>query len=154
MNIIELKDRQNISDDIKLNRMYSQFGELLSELKKKELPQNIITFINECIEQINASSLTGNELRKLVKHNQTTILKQVEKELKIVPKNYYRILWMILGLSGFGLPIGVAFGLSIGNLGLLGAGLPLGMVIGLAIGSAMDKKALNEGKQLNLVIKY
>lgn len=152
--MIELKDRQNISNDIKLSRIYSQFGELLGELKKKELSQNIIASINDCIEQLNSSSLTGNELRKLVKRKQTAILKQAEKELKIVPKNYYRFIWMIFGLSGFGLPFGVAFELSMGKIGLLGVGLPLGMVIGFAIGSAMDKKALNEGRQLNLVIKY
>jgi hypothetical protein len=152
--MIDLKNRQNIYNDIKLSRIYSQFGELLNELKKKELSQNIITSINDCIEQLNASSLTGKELRKLVKQNQTTILKLVEKELKIVPKNYYQFLWMIFGLSGFGVPVGVAFGLIMGNIGLLGFGLPLGMVIGFAIGSAMDKKALNEGRQLNLVIKY
>ena len=36
MNIIELKERQNISDNIKLNRIYVQFRELLKELNKKD----------------------------------------------------------------------------------------------------------------------
>jgi hypothetical protein len=146
MNIIELKSRQNISTDIKLSKIYSQFEELLSELKKKELPQNIITTINKSVEQINSSTLTGTQLRKLVKQNQTTILKQTEKELKIIPKNYYRNLGTALGISLLGMLIGLF-------IGQLLFGLPIGMLIGIFIGSAMDKKAFNEGRQLNLEIK-
>ena len=92
-------------------------------------------------------------MTKIVKQKQSLIIKQVEKEHKIEPKNYYRTIWMILGMSGIGIPIGVAFGLSIGNIGLLGIGLPIGMAIGLAIGASMDKKALNEGRQLDIEIK-
>ena len=146
MNIIELKNRPNISTDIKLSKIYSQFEVLLSELKKKELPQNIITTINKSVEQINSSTLTGTQLGKLVIQNQTTILKQTEKELKIVPKNHYLYLGTGLGIS----LLGILIGLFIGQLLF---GLPIGMLIGIIIGSAMDKKAFNEGRQLNLEIK-
>jgi uncharacterized membrane protein len=145
MNIIELKNRPNISTDIKLSKIYSQFEALLSELKKKELPQNIITTINKSVEEINSSSLTGIQLRKLVIQNQTTILKQTEKELKIVPKNHYLYLGTGLGISLLGILIGLL-------IGQLLFGLPIGMLIGIIIGSAMDKKAFNEGRQLNLEI--
>lgn len=89
-----------------------------------------------------------------MKRQQTEILKFVEKELKIVPKNYYRNLWVALGMSAFGLPLGVAFGLSIGNMGLMALGLPIGMAIGVLVGSSMDKKALEQGRQLDIEIKY
>lgn len=59
-------------------------------------------------------------------------------------------MWIALGMSAFGLPVGAAMGLTIGNMALLGIGLPIGMVFGLAIGSAMDKKSLKEGTQLNI----
>jgi hypothetical protein len=118
-----------------------------------ELSQDIYKLINESIDILNSSRLSGAQLTKLIKQKQTAILKQVEKELKIVPKNYYRTLWMVIGMSAFGLPIGVAFGLSIGNLGLLALGLPIGMGIGIAVGMSMDKKAMNEGRQLNIEIK-
>jgi len=154
MNIIELKERENISDDIKLSRIYVQLGELLKSLKKKELTPEIIKSINRDIEELNSSSLTSNELIKLVKLKQTKIIKVVEKELKIVPKNYYRNLWLILGMSVFGIPIGVTFGTSVGNMGLLGIGLPIGMGIGIVVGSGMDKKAFKEGRQLDIEIKY
>ncbi|TCC89324.1 hypothetical protein EZ428_16650 [Pedobacter frigiditerrae] len=153
MNIKELNNKQINSTDTKQSKIYAQFGGLLSELKKREAPENIGKSINEYVDEINSSPLTGNQLTKLLKQKQTEILKQIEKELKVVPKNHYRTLWMLFGMSGIGLPIGVAFGLSIGNIGLLGLGLPIGMIIGLAIGASLDKKALNEGRQLNIEIK-
>ncbi len=154
MNIIELKERQNISDNIVLSRIYNQFRELLKELKNKELPHTIIESVNQDIEELNSASLTDNELKKLVKQKQTRIIKLIEKELKIVPKNHYRNLWLAVGMSAFGLPIGVAFGLSMSNMGLLAIGLPIGMGIGIAVGSGMDKKASQEGRQLDIEIKY
>ncbi len=153
LKIIQLKERPDCSTDLKLNRTYEQFGAFLNELKRKELSQNIITSINERVEEINSSLLLGNELRKFVKQKQTILLKQIEKELKVVPKNYYRNLWLALGMSAFGLPLGLALGLSTGNMGLLAMGLPIGMGIGIGVGSGMDKKAFNEGRQLNLEIK-
>ncbi|WP_353483867.1 hypothetical protein [Haliscomenobacter sp.] len=153
MNIKKLNNKQNISTDNKLSRIYSQFSELLNELNKKDLNQSVVTFINENVDYLNLSTLNGSQLAKLVKQKQTAILKQVEKEHKIVSKNYYRTIWMLFGMSGIGLPIGVAYGLSIGNIGLLGLGIPIGMAIGLAIGVSLDKKAFIEGRQLNIEIK-
>lgn len=147
MNIIEPKERQNISDNIKLSRIYNQLGELLKELEKKELPHKIIESVNQDIEELNTTTLTSNELRKLVKQKQTKIIKLVEKELKITPKNYYRSLWFVLGMI-FGSAIGPGFGIS------FGIGIPIGMVIGIAVGSAIDKKAFEEGRQLDVEIKY
>lgn len=147
MNIIDLIERQNISDDIKLSRIYDQLGELLKELRKKELPSKIIESVNQDIEGLNASTLTGNELRKLVKQKQTKILKLIEKELKITPRNFYRSFWFGIGMI-FGPSMGIGFGISIG------IGIPIGMVIGIAVGMAMDKKAFQEGRQLDVEIKY
>lgn len=61
---------------------------------------------------------------------------------------------MVLGMSAFGIPMGVAFGLSMGNIGLLGIGLPIGMGVGVGVGSYLDKKALTEGRQLDVDLKY
>lgn len=149
----ELNSRQNSFTDDKLIKTYSQFGELLNQLRKKELPDHITKLTNDCVDQINSSTLTETQLTKFIKQKQTSILKQVEKELKIVPKNHYRNLWMVLGMSAFGLPIGAAFGLSLGNIGLLALGLPIGIATGLALGSSLDKKASTEGRQLDIEIK-
>ena len=154
MNIIELRNRQDISVDKKLSNIYFQFGELLREIEKKELTLNIIESIKQDVQEINSSSFKGNELRKLVKQKQTKILKHLEKGLKIVPKNHYRNIWLPVGMTAFGIPIGVAFGIVTNNMALLAIGFPFGMFFGTAIGSSLDKKAAYEGRQLDIEIKY
>lgn len=153
MEFKELNNRQEILTDEKLFKSYNQFVKLLNELKKRELSEDLIKSVNLSVDKINSSTLTSKQLIKFIKKEQSSILKQIEKEHKIVPKNYYRNLWLALGMSAFGLPIGVALGLSVGNIGLLAIGLPIGMAIGLAFGSSLDKKALNEGRQLDIEIK-
>jgi hypothetical protein len=153
---MEIKDLNDISKswpDEKLAKVYTQFVELLKELKTRDLTENLISLINLSVDKINASTTESKQLKKLIKQEQTLILKQLEKEMKIVPINYYRNLWLVLGMTAFGLPLGVSFGLSIGNIAFLGIGLPIGMVIGIAVGSNMDKKALEEGRQLNFEVK-
>ena len=53
----------------------------------------------------------------------------------------------------FLIPFGVLFGTSLGNMGFIGIGIPIGMAIGIAIGTSMDKKAFDEGKQLDIEFK-
>ena len=77
----------------------------------------------------------------------------IEKELKLVPKNHYRNIWIGIGLAVFGTPIGVAIGASLGNMGFIGVGFAFGIPIGMIVGSMMDKKALQEGKQLDWELK-
>lgn len=154
MRIIELKEIQNDNGNIKLGAIYEQFRALLLQLEKKELSLNFIKLVNQEVEELNNTLLIDDKLKKLIKQKQTIILKLAEKEFKIVPVNYYRNLLLVLGMTVFGLPIGVVFGLIIGNLGLLSLGLPIGMGIGIAIGLSMDKKAFQEGRQLAIEIKH
>lgn len=154
MEIKELKKRPNIDQNKKLISANAQFDKLLTELKKKELTEEIVKSINNGIDEINSVSESEKELRKQIRNTQSSILKLIEKELKLVTKNHNRNIWLAVGMAAFGIPLGVAFGASIGNMGLLGIGLPIGMVIGLAVGSGMDKKAFESGKQLDLEIKY
>jgi len=154
MNIIEPKERNDISEDVNSSRIYTQFQKLIEELKDRELPDKIIETVNKDIEDLNSTSLIGKELRKLTWQKQTKILGLLEKELKIVPKNHYRSIWLALGMSVFGLPIGIIYGTIIGNMGMLATGVGLGMCIGLLLGAGLDKKALKEGRQLGMEIKY
>ena len=145
----KLIERQNISENLKASNAYQQLGKLLNALEMKELSTEAVDLINKEIEQLNSISDVDGSFAKAIKGKENKIIKLIEKKHKIVPKNYYRNLWMILGMSAFGIPIGVAFGLSIGNLGMLGIGLPIGMAIGIGVGSSMDKKAFEEGRQLD-----
>ena len=148
MNILELNPRFDLQNDPKSAAAFSQFSEMLKAVKEKELNSTVVTALNEGIQSINNTVLTGKYLTRLIKTKQQGILKLLEKEQKIVPKKHYQTLWMVLGMSSFGLPLGAAFGLALGNIGLMGLGLPIGMGIGLAMGTNMDKKALAEGRQL------
>ena len=151
MELIHLNKIDN--SNIKIANSIKQFNSLIKLLNDKNLTLNVIKKINDNIKELNSSQVMGTALSHLIKKKQNKIIKWTEKELKIVPKNYYRNLWMVLGMSAFGLPLGVAFGLSLGNIGLLAIGLPIGMAIGTLVGSKLDKKALESGKQLDIELK-
>lgn len=153
MKINELNQKSDIVKNVKLEQAYVQFEKLLFELRKRDLPDGLVMSINKDIDEINSTSLSGDDMREIIKKVQTRIIKLLEKEVKLVPKNYYLNLWLTLGMSVFGIPIGVIFGASLGNMAFLGVGLPIGLVIGIAVGSGMDKKAVEEGRQLDVEIK-
>jgi hypothetical protein len=126
----------------------------LNELSRKELPNEIVQSVNSGIAGINSFAGSEKELSKLIKGTQTKTLKLLEKELKFVVKNHYRNTWLAIGMSVFGIPLGVVLGASMGNMGLLGIGIPIGLAIGMAVGANMDMKAMEEGKQLDIELKY
>jgi hypothetical protein len=153
MQIKEVTKRPGMVAHKKLNSAFIQFEELLKELRKKEIPEDLVSSINDGVESINSIAGTDKELRKHLKKMQGSVLKLIEKELKLVTINHNRNLWLVVGMSAFGIPLGAAFGASMGNMGYIGIGLPIGMVIGMAVGTNMDKKAKEEGRQLDLEIK-
>lgn len=155
MTIIKLKQLPKTVSDFRLIEIHSQFDTLLTELRKRALPEAIVQTINKEVEEINADySIISKDFRKLIKKKQTEILRLIEKDLKLVPKKYYRTLWLALGMTAFGIPIGVATGVLIGNPSLFMLGLPIGVAIGVTVGTTLDKKAVKENRQLNLEIKY
>jgi len=153
MEFIKLKIRPNIAQEKKLKTKYIYLDKLILELQKKNLPSEIIDEVNQYIDAINSFSGSHKDLRKLVSKSLAAIFKMLEKQLKLVPKSFYLTQWMVLGMA-FGVPLGVVFGTSHGNMGLLGVGIPIGMLIGTIIGARMDKKAAEEGRQLDLEMKY
>lgn len=154
MQINNLNPRSEIKKESKLAKQFQQFEHLLNELNYKEIPWELVSEFNNEIDQINAMPYDEKTLSKQIKKTQSNILKKLEKELKLVTKNHYRNLWLALGIGAFGVPLGVAFGTSLGSMAYIGIGMPIGMVIGIAVGSSMDKKAMDCGKQLDLEIKY
>lgn len=146
MEIKELKKRTRFENE-KFGKFYQRFSTLIDELRSHKLSHSVIDFINDELDVLNKTN-EEKPLRKQLRISQQKIIKQVEKEHKLVPKNYYRNLWMAVGMSAFGLPMGVAFGAALGNMGLLAVGLPIGMAIGIAVGTKKDKEAAQDGKQL------
>lgn len=152
MEIKELQFRKTISGK-KNQKAYFYFQQYIRELQKRELPGIIITSVNAAIEEINEIPSTEKNLGWKIKKHQKKIVRLVEKELKIVPRNYYQNLWLVYGMAFVGLPLGFLFTALLGNFGLLtfglGTGMALGLAIGVSLGRRLDKKALDEGRQLD-----
>ena len=146
MEIKELKKTTSKTQNKKMVNAFNQFEKLLNTLKKKDLNNDIIISINNTIDDINTISNSEKTLKKQIRRGQASVIKLLEKELKLVTKNHYRNSWLAKGMTAFGIPLGVAFGTSLGNMALLG--------LGIAIGTGMDKKALEEGRQLDIELKH
>lgn len=133
-------------------KSYDQLEKLLQAIQKVTMSPLAIEAIYEHIDRINSTTSEGKILLKAIKDTESNIIKIAVKE-NVVPINYYRKLWMPLGMSAFGIPMGVVFGLSLKNMAFIGIGLPIGMALGLAFGTVKDQKALAEGRQLDFEAK-
>ena len=153
MKIKELDKREITDSNKSLVVAFSQFDNLLTELKKRELPEDIASTINIEIDKINEVTYSDNNLRKQLRKSQTDILRLLEKQLKLVPINHYRNTWLAVGMAAFGIPLGVAYGSIAGNMVFIGIGLSIGMALGIAVGTGLDKKAMKESRQLDIEIK-
>ncbi|TPE42460.1 hypothetical protein [Pontibacter mangrovi] len=134
----------------KLQAAYEKLRSLLSELSARNIPADTEAGVNALVREVNTSAESGDALAKQVEEAYKGVLKLVEKELQLVPRNYHRNLWMALGMAAFGLPLGMLFATALGNYGLMGIGLPIGLAMGLGVGTSLDKKAAAEGRQLSV----
>lgn len=142
-------ERKDLESQPKLRKKYGGFEELFSELNSRDLPVAVVDKLNKEVGSLNSLASTDKEFPRELRRKKSSILKLLEKELKLVPKHYYRNQWMVLGMTIFGVPMGVVLGTALGNMAFLGIGIPIGMTIGLGVGSGMDEKAKKEGRQLN-----
>lgn len=152
--VIQLEKKAETIQHKRLRNLYLQYEKLIESLRVRELPGEIAAYINQDINTINGLTGSEHELFKTVRASQKKILKLVERELKLVPKKHYQKLWMAVGMSAFGLPIGCLYGLALGNMAFFAIGLPIGMGVGTLLGTAKDKKSSRAGNQLDVEIKY
>ena len=134
MHIKNLNKKTNFDLNSRLSKKYVQFQNLIDELRKRNLNDDVVSIINDHVDLINSSLDSDNKFAKGLKNAQSKILNLIEKQHKLVTKNYYRNIWLTMGIGAFGVPIG--FG------------------IGLSTGTMMDQKIKEKGKQLDLEIKY
>ena len=151
--IYNLNGREEFLSSVKLADLQNHVTKLLGLLRERELPDYVVDRINEGVTKINEFKGDYKELGKLILKFSRETLTFLEKELKLVSKNHYQNQWMAIGLAAFGVPLGVAFGTSLGNMAFMGIGLPIGLALGLGVGASMDKKALGEGRQLDIDLK-
>lgn len=150
MEIKKLLKRSKTERYPKTLKLFQKFTYLTEELSRKKLNDSTVDHINSYIEDLNNSLAKQKKYHTDLRDAYNEALKYLRKNEKIVPKHYYRNLWLAIGMSSFGVPIGVAFGLVFDNMAFLGIGLPIGMGIGIAIGANLDDKAKKEGKQLDI----
>jgi hypothetical protein len=150
MELKSLLKRPKIDRFPKSLKLFHKFEILLEELSNKNLPEEAVIYINSEVNELNNSLSRNRTYQRDLRKSYDAILKYLKKELQMVPKHYHRNMWLAIGMSSFGIPLGIAFGLALDNMAFLGIGLPIGFAIGIAIGEGMDKKAKKEGKQLNV----
>jgi len=142
--IEELEKRKKEPLKKSVDRAISGMVKLLKALDVRaispaEVDEHIKTLRNVLNEPLKATKING------VYNN---IIRKIYKDHKLVAPDYYRNLWMVIGMTAFGMPIGVAIFAATGNAAFISIGLPMGMPIGMAIGMQMDKKAAAEGRAL------
>ncbi|WKK75763.2 hypothetical protein QYS49_30720 [Marivirga salinae] len=133
----------------RLKKRVLKFQKLLKALSEREITALALQAINVEIDKVNQAE-SETKLSKQLQKSFRKILIISEKELNLVVKDHYRNMWLAIGMSAFGIPLGVAFGAALNNYAFIGLGIPIGFGIGIAIGSKKDKEAFEEGRQLNV----
>ncbi|WP_196888558.1 hypothetical protein [Aureivirga sp. CE67] len=150
MKIEEIQPKENALKDPKVSKLFEQLNSIFKLLEERNLPQETVDFINKEVEKINNTEDDMYKFRKQMLSSQLVILNTIQKKFKLVTKNYYKNLWMVLGLSAFGIPLGLVFSYSLDNLAFIGIGMPIGMVLGIVVGTMMDKKAIEQNRVLDV----
>lgn len=131
-------------------KTWKKLEDLLDDLEGRDLDPAVQKLLEERISSLNESNESEAILIKDARSAYHAILKCLEKEMNLVAKNHHRMQWLALGMTVFGIPIGLALSTSIQNLSFIGVGLPIGLAVGIGIGNSLDVKAKNENRQLNI----
>ena len=130
------------------NEELQELQALLQEISFRDLPEDSVLVINRNTADIQTFEGSSEEEVKKAKTVKNEILKLLREKHYLVPEKYYTNLWMPLGMSAFGLPIGVVLFAFTDNPAFIATGLPLGLGMGGLYGAQLDKKAEAEGKVL------
>jgi hypothetical protein len=150
MSIRELDEHLGLGYEAKTIKKVADFGRLLQELKKTEIPSEVIRDINMEVTKVNAFSGSAKGLRRQIEVSQIAILSHLESNLGIVSKHYYQNLWMV-----FGIIIGVVFSAFFDLAGYddtwnsMGFTISMGMLFGMLAGKNRDIQAKKTGHQLS-----
>jgi hypothetical protein len=149
MKLSPIMKSPRFGNDELLEAEYAQLGKIVDNLRGKALPIHVTLQINDELACINYFTGSRKDLHSHLRKSKAKILKLLEKNLRLVPKNHYRNAWSFMGISFFGIP-SVMTGLILGEAELIAAGIPLGICVGMVIGLLMDRKAVQNGYQLNV----
>lgn len=144
--IERLNELSKTTDDLKLTKWCDSIGNLLLAIEEKKVEFSELNEEITRLELLLSNETKANQLRTLY----SDITRKMQKNYGYVTPRYYTSQWMVLGMTVFGVPFGLMFGMALDNMAFFGIGLPIGMPIGMAIGAGKDKQAEAEGKVLNI----
>lgn len=150
MKVVSLIKREGAFDFPKSEQLYKQFNDFIDELNNRSIPENTISAINREVEEINSFTKNGVAMKSLIVKKLAAILKLLEKEHKLVPKNYYQNTNLLRDSVVFGVLIGVVIGLITKDMSLIFLGQPIALVFSFLKGRLMDKKAFKDGRQFSV----
>lgn len=145
MELSHLQPQDEKSLEKKEQKAVDHFNEIIDALNAKEIDENTVTYIHERM-----ASIQENFSFNTIKKEESKVLDFVNKQHGYVAQNHYKSLWIALGMSAIGVPIGVGIGLALDQLGFMGIGIAMGLTVGIIIGSTKDKEAKKKGKQLHV----
>ena len=145
-----LTGKEEIADQVKgLLAQVHSLNRLILAANAHNLPDEFVADFNSKIGQL-SSIQEPKALKKGIWKVFTGLQNQLRSEYNLVTPDFYRNLWLGLGMAALGIPFGVAFSAALGNFAFIGIGLPIGLAMGIAIGTSLDKKAKNEGRVLEV----
>lgn len=153
MSLNTLKQHFTDSNSGKLTKKYAFIGKLIDLLNERELSTETTDELNGYIDKMNHQQANEKIQRKALCRQQTALLRSIEKREHLVAKNHYRNTWLALGMSVFGIPIGVVIGTSLGSMSYIGYGISIGMIFGIIVGMLKDKAAAKNNKQLDIELQ-
>ncbi len=139
--IEEIEKRLKSVSDEKLQKALNELIPIFEDLDRRQIPTESVADQLKRLKTILTAELQLKQVVKL----KTDLLGVLRRQYGLVTPKYYQTLWMILGMTIFGVPFGMIFSFAIDNMAFLGLGFGFGMPIGMAIGMAKDKKALEDG---------
>jgi membrane protein insertase Oxa1/YidC/SpoIIIJ len=148
--IISLQKTETIDSNKRFARDFYSFQSLIDALNKKDIPADLTTSINQIIIFINSMHASDKIVIRRIEEGKNKILEMVERRLGLVRKKQYHNYWITMGVTLYGLPVGVVLYFLSGNLAFIIPGLPIGMLIGIWVGNRKDRKAETNGKQLEI----
>lgn len=150
MAIMQLRPRPGLVESSKTWLLYENMVRLLSAAGGCDLKPETEEVVNAEVARVNGIAEADRALGRALERSHQAMLKVLREQEGLVPRNYHRTTWTALGMAVFGVPLGVAFGLSLDNMAFIGIGLPIGLALGAGVGTALDKKAAEAGKQLDV----
>jgi hypothetical protein len=137
----------NVSAKKRTMAQIEQLHRLLEAMQRRELAEEPFSEPLADLDELLASEQPRAAAFASIKARIERIL---EHEYGLIRPEHHQNQWMALGMSAFGVPIGVLFSLILDNMAFIGIGLPIGLAIGIAIGAQKDKEARAAGKVLDL----